>query len=186
MVEADLYDLKGVLSAVLGGEVDFETQAPEWKLGLCVRVTLEGKVVGIAGQLRPSEARAMDLHGAVFGAEVSLESVLGEIHRDPVYRELPRFPSVTRDMALVAPSGLEHRKIVEVLRAENEPLLKEIALFDVFTDPTGERVALGAKSLGYSLTYRAADRTLTTDEVNAAHGRLKQRVTAELGVQARE
>lgn len=185
-VEADLYDLKGVLSAVLGGEVDFETQAPEWKLGLCVRVTLEGKVVGVAGQLRPSEARAMDLHGAVFGAEVSLESVLGEVHRDPVYKELPRFPAVTRDMALVAPSGLEHRKIVEVLRAESEPLLKEIALFDVFTDPTGERVALGAKSLGYSLTYRAADRTLTTDEVNAAHGRLKQRVTAELGVQARE
>jgi phenylalanyl-tRNA synthetase beta chain len=72
------------------------------------------------------------------------------------------------------------------LEAAKEELLQSVALFDVFTDATGERVPVGAKSLGYSLTYRASDRTLTADEVNAAHGRLKQRVTAELGVLARE
>jgi phenylalanyl-tRNA synthetase beta chain len=89
-------------------------------------------------------------------------------------------------MALVAPIDLEHRRIVEALQAGKEELLHSVVLFDVFTDPSGERVPAGAKSLGYSLTYRSGERTLTADEVNAAHGRLKQRVTAELGVQARE
>jgi phenylalanyl-tRNA synthetase beta chain len=89
-------------------------------------------------------------------------------------------------MALVAAVGLAHGRVVEVMEAAQEELLKSVALFDVFTDPTGERVPVGSKSLGYSLTYRAADRTLTAEEVNAAHGRLKQRVSAELGVQARE
>jgi phenylalanyl-tRNA synthetase beta chain len=76
--------------------------------------------------------------------------------------------------------------VVEVLTSAREPLLQEVTLFDVFTDPTGVRVPAGAKSLGYSLTYRSAERTLTTDEVNAAHNRLKQSLTAELGVQPRE
>ena len=73
-----------------------------------------------------------------------------------------------------------------MFKAAQEPLLRTVELFDVFTDPKGERLALGTKSLGYSLTYRSAERTLTANEVNAAHARLKQRVTTELGVQARE
>jgi phenylalanyl-tRNA synthetase beta chain len=89
-------------------------------------------------------------------------------------------------MALIAPEGLAHGRVVEVLESAGEPLLQAAVLFDVFVDPTGERVPSGSKSLGYSLTYRVSDRTLTAEEVNAAHGRLKQRVTSELGVQARE
>ncbi len=184
--EVDLYDLKGVLCKVLGGEVDFISTPASGVLGLSVQVLLNGALVGVAGQVRPSQARAMDLPGTLVGAEISLEGFLSISKGHPVYRETPRFPAVTRDMALVAPIGLEHCRIVEVLKAGHEELLHSVALFDVFTDPSGERVPAGAKSLGYSLTYRSSERTLTADEVNAAHGRLKQRVTAELGVQARE
>jgi len=106
--------------------------------------------------------------------------------RAALYVEVDRFPAVTRDMALLAPSGLTHQQILDVLNAAQEPLLQAVELFDVFTDPTGERVPLGSKSLGYSLTYRCSQRTLTANEVNAAHTKLKQRVTTELGVQARE
>jgi phenylalanyl-tRNA synthetase beta chain len=81
---------------------------------------------------------------------------------------------------------LQHGRIVEVLESAREPLLQGVTLFDVFTDPTGVRVPSGAKSLGYSLTYRSAERTLTAEEVNSAHTRLKQLLSAELGVQARE
>ena len=102
------------------------------------------------------------------------------------FQELPRFPHTTRDIALVAPLELPHGRVVEVLESGQEPLLQGVSLFDVFTDPTGVRVPAGAKSLGYSLTYRSAERTLTAEEVNSAHARLKQLLAAELGVQPRE
>ena len=102
------------------------------------------------------------------------------------YREVPRFPSVTRDIALIAPLSLPHGKIVSTLRSAGEPLLAEIELFDVFTDPTGVRVPADRKSIAYSLTYRSADRTLTSDEVSAAHARLKERLRPELSILPRE
>jgi phenylalanyl-tRNA synthetase beta chain len=102
------------------------------------------------------------------------------------FRGLPRFPHTTRDIALVAPLDLPHGRVVKVLQSAGEALLHEVTLFDVFTDPTGVRVPAGAKSLGYSLTYRSAERTLTAEEVNSAHTRLKQLLAAELGVQPRE
>jgi phenylalanyl-tRNA synthetase beta chain len=184
--EVDLFDLKGVLSAVLDGRVEFKTQPTSGILGLAVEVLLNGERVGVAGVLRPSEARALDVPGSLMAAEITLDGLLFVMPEQAIYRELPRFPAVTRDMALVAPCGLSHGRVVEVLESAKEELLQSVALFDVFTDATGERVPMGSKSLGYSLTYRASDRTLTADEVNAAHGRLKQRVTAELGVLARE
>ena len=93
---------------------------------------------------------------------------------------------MTRDIALIAPANLAHQRVVEVLKNAGEPLLQEVELFDVFSDATGVRVPIDAKSLAYSLTYRATDRTLISDEVNAAHARLKQLLAAELGVQPRE
>jgi hypothetical protein len=147
---------------------------------------INGVAVGVAGQVKPSEAGAMDVSGRLLAAEVELDAWLEGAVPQAVYHEIPRFPPVTRDMALVAPEGLAHGRVVEVLQSAEEALLQSVALFDVFVDPTGERVPSGSKSLGYSLTYRASDRTLTADEVHAAHGRLKQRVTAELGVLARE
>jgi len=166
--------------------VEFQTQPASGILGLAVEVHLNGERVGVAGVLRPSEARTLDVPGNLMAAEITLDGLLSGKPEQAVYTELPRFPAVTRDMALIAPCGLAHGRVVEVLESAKEELLQSVALFDVFTDATGERVPVGSKSLGYSLTYRASDRTLTADEVNAAHGRLKQRVTAELGVLARE
>ncbi len=102
------------------------------------------------------------------------------------YTEVPRFPAVTRDIAFIAPVALAHSRIVEALREPKEALLADVSLFDVFTDPTGEKVPADKKSLAYSLTYRSPERTLTADEVNAVHSKLKERLKTGLGVQFRE
>ncbi|HYR57699.1 MAG TPA: hypothetical protein VEO95_03675, partial [Chthoniobacteraceae bacterium] len=102
------------------------------------------------------------------------------------FREIPRFPSTARDIALLAPLTLPHEKIVTTLTGAHEPLLESIELFDVFTDPAGAHIPADQKSLAYSLTYRAPDRTLAADEVNAAHARLKERLKSTLGVTLRE
>jgi phenylalanyl-tRNA synthetase beta chain len=185
--DVDLFDLKGVVAAVLGSETTFEPEENS-ALALFIRVKVAGERVGLAGQLWPADARALDATAPVLFAEMDLEALAAAEAKRKVtkYHDIPRFPAMTRDIALVAPLDLRHAKIEATLCAANEPLLTNIELFDVFTDPSGVRVPADRKSLAYSLTYRANDRTLTADEVNAAHSRLKMRLTSELGVTLRE
>ena len=181
---ADLFDLKGVVASVIEGPIDFTpTTNPSHALALEIKVA--GRSVGIAGQLWPKDARALDAENPVLFAEIDLGllPVAGDAKKA---RELPRFPAVTRDIALIAPLSLPHAEIVAVLRSAGEALLVDVELFDVFTDPTGARVAADRKSIAYSLTYRSPERTLTTEEVNAAHARLKEGLKAQLGVSPRE
>jgi phenylalanyl-tRNA synthetase beta chain len=180
---ADLFDLKGVVQSVLEGVELTATANPAHALALEVKIA--GRVVGIAGQLWPKDARAVDAEAPVLFAEIDL-GLLPAASEAKRYRELPRFPAVTRDIALIAPLSLPHAEIVSVLRSAGEALLVDVEVFDVFTDPTGVRVPADRKSIAYSLTYRSADRTLTTEEVNAAHARLKERLKTQLGVAPRE
>ncbi len=182
---ADLFDLKGILRAVLGRDVQFlKTENPA--LGLAATIECDGQTIGHAGQLWPAEARALDTAAPVVFAEIDLSIHLADATKSARYREIPRFPVMTRDIALLAPAALPHAQIATSLQTAKEPLLSAVELFDVFTDSTGEKVPAGQKSLAYSLTYRGAERTLTADEVNAAHARLKERLRTELGVQFRE
>ena len=139
----------------------------------------------MAGQLWPKDARALDATAPVLFAEIDLH-LLPPVDAGKKYREVPRFPSVTRDIALIAPLSLPHGQIVSTLWSAGEPLLAGVELFDVFTDPTGVRVPADRKSIAYSLTYRSSERTLTSDEVNNAHSRLQERLKTQLGLSLRE
>jgi phenylalanyl-tRNA synthetase beta chain len=183
--EADIFDVKGVLERVLGSEVEFRPHENP-AVALSLEVLWRGKSIGYAGQLWPAEARALDASAPVLFAEVDLACLLVDETKVLRYREIPRFPAVTRDIAMIAPLNLPHSDIASVLAGASEPLLVNVELFDVFTDPTGEKVPADKKSLAYSLTYRSPERTLTADEVNAAHSRLKERLKSGLNVQLRE
>ncbi len=185
--DADLFALKGLVSAALGSAVSFEPhENPALALALTIKVA--GKVVGHAGQLWPAEGRDLDTLAPIVFAEVDL-GVLEKAAKEGIskrFQEIPRFPAVTRDLALLAPLELAHAQVEQVLKNANEPLLVGIELFDVFVDPSGAKLPVDRKSLAYSLTYRTSDRTLTADEVNAAHARLKERLASQLGAVFRE
>jgi phenylalanyl-tRNA synthetase beta chain len=182
----DLYDLKGLLSTALGGNLTFKADANS-ALALSLIIESNGKPIGFAGQLWPADARALDATTPVVFAEIDLTAVekSGAADTARKYREIPRFPAVTRDIALLAPLSLEHVKISGSLTEAKEPLLAGVELFDVFTDPSGAKIPADKKSLAYSLTYRSTERTLTTEEVNGAHAKLKERLKT-LGVTLRE
>ena len=184
---ADLFDLKAVVSAAFGEGVSCE-QSENPALALSLVVKAGGKPVGFAGQLWPADARALDSDAPVLFAEVDLAALWKAAPSDAArkYREIPRFPATSRDIAMVAPLTLSHEAIAAVLAKAEEPLLADVELFDVFTDATGAKVPADRKSLAYSLTYRSAERTLTADEVNAAHAKLKERLKSELSVSLRE
>lgn len=182
----DLYDLTGILTSALGSGVTLE-KAENEAVALALTVKVNGQAVGFAGQLWPAEARALDAAGPVVFAEIDL-AALAKAEAKSVakkYREIPRYPATTRDIALLAPLDLAHDRIASTLTGAREPLLAGVELFDVFTDATGAKIPADRKSLAYSLTYRSAERTLTADEVNTAHNKLKEKLK-QLGVSLRE
>lgn len=177
--EADFHDLRGVLERLgEGAALEVEPAPADGLLAQAVTLTLGGEPLGRAGQLMPARAKALDLRGAVFVAEIDVATLRRHVGRDRRFTALARFPSVTRDLAIVADASLPHGRIAGALRGAQEPLLTGVELFDIFTDAKGEKVPVGKKSLAYSLTFRAEDRTLKTEEVNAAHARLKTALQA--------
>ncbi len=190
----DLHDLRGVLERLTGdAPVELRPQPPgpdrpdAGSLALLAEVLVGGEVAGSLGQLAPSRAKTLELRGDVLVLELQVAALRKIAGAGRTFLPLARFPSVTRDLALVVERGVPNAEIVTALRGAGETLLSTVQLFDVFTDAKGEKIAADKKSLAYSLTYRAEDRTLKTEEVNASHTRLKAALQGKIaGLQFRE
>jgi phenylalanyl-tRNA synthetase beta chain len=183
--EFDWYDAKGVLESLTPGSltcVRFES-CPH--LALSVEVLAGSNSLGMLGQLAPAFARTLDANKPVLVGEVSLE-MLQNIRQQAAFRSIPKFPSVTRDIAVVCPIALSYGEIESELRKANEQLLVEIKPFNIYRDPSGEKLPADRKSIAISLTFRARERTLGNEEVNDACKRLKQHLNARLAVDFRE
>ncbi len=135
--------------------------------------------IGFLGQLREGK---VDAPGAAFVAEFDLDLALSGADLEKTFREIERFPSITRDIAMIVPDEISHEKILRIIEEPREPLLERVDLFDLFT----EQIGAAGKSLAYRLTYRDRSRTLTNEEVTAAHAKIRERLKRELGVTLRE
>lgn len=181
----DWHDAKGVLEALIGRPVvwtKIEASAP---LALAAEVRIGDQVLGLLGQVSPSAARALDAKAPVLVAELDL-AALRSLREARVYQEISKFPAVTRDIAILCPITVSYAEIEHVLREANEELLATVEPFDIFTDPTGEKLSADRKSIAISLTFRASGRTLNGEEVNIACERLRQQLKSKLGVDFRE
>ncbi|EWT01201.1 phenylalanyl-tRNA synthetase subunit beta [Intrasporangium oryzae NRRL B-24470] len=135
-----------------------------WHPGRCARITLaDGTLVGHAGELHPKVLAALDLPARTVAAELDVD-VLVRASEEPVQaRSFSTFPPAMTDVALLVRSDVAAADVEAALRSAAGDALESIVLFDVYE---GERVEAGHRSLAYRLTFRAADRTLTTEEVN--------------------
>lgn len=169
------------------GEGDFvPLQDPPLPFGAAVEVFKNGARIGVLGILHPAEARRLGAPNPVAAAEFDAAAWMDA--EDPVtaMKPLPKFPGSTRDIALTGPLALSYGDVREAILSRNEPLLESLSLFDLFVDPTGKNLPTDRKSLAISLTFRSGERTLTTEEVNAATDRLKAGLKERLGVDFRE
>ncbi len=130
-------------------------------------------------QIPAAQAKKLDLRDPVFVAEVELPAARREAERQ--FRELPKFPAIVRDVALIVDESVTHAQVLEAIGQNKD--LERVELFDIFR---GGSIPTGKKSLAYSLTFRAADRTLTDAEVNEAHERIKRRLQEKLRGEIRE
>jgi phenylalanyl-tRNA synthetase beta chain len=181
----DLFDLKGALQSLGIGELRWE-RAENSNFALAAEISANGARLGVAGQLASAHTSKAGANAPVFVAELDLPNELEVALAPRRFQELQRFPSVTRDIALLAPEKLTHAEILATIRGAQEPLLGEVELFDLFSGAGAEALGAGRKSLAYSLTYQDRNRTLTHDEINAAHDRIRERLKSELGVELRE
>jgi phenylalanyl-tRNA synthetase beta chain len=137
--------------------------------------------VGSGGRIAPSALDLPPWAGAVYGFELDLPE-LPAPRADPVYRALPSYPGMERDVALLVPDGVPAARVQALVREAGGALLVDVEPFDVFR---GRGVPEGARSLAYRFRFRSPERTLTDDEVERATATILDRLGEELRVQVR-
>jgi phenylalanyl-tRNA synthetase beta chain len=163
---ADAVQVVREVARVLGVEIQVAQGSREpWHPGRCAQLTVEGEVLGHAGELHPAVCAAYGVPARTCAVEVDLDLL---IRRAPAVVHAPRlstYPVAKEDVALVVDADLPAADLAATLREGAGPLLESLRLFDVWT---GDQVGPGKKSLAFALRFRAPDRTLTEAETDAA------------------
>lgn len=168
----DFYALKGVLEALASGlgcpPLNFEpTSEPFLHPGRSAKVSISGATLGWLGEVHPLVCRTWDVAAAV-GFEIDAAPLLAAATLgDEEFEDVTTFPAARRDLAVVVPADAAAADVVAAVRAGGGTLLREVDVFDLYA---GEQLGEGKKSLALALEFRAADRTLTDEEVEAARG----------------
>ena len=164
--DVDFFSLKGVVEELINGigagkpRFVAEKQNPSYHPGRCAKVYVGDTCIGVFGQIHPLVAENYGVGTEMYCAELSFEALFSVRGGIPVYKPLPKFPAVTRDIAVVCDKKVTVGELTECIMANGGEYLKDCTLFDVYT---GIRVAEGRKSVAFSLTMRAEDQTLTDD-----------------------
>jgi phenylalanyl-tRNA synthetase beta chain len=181
----DFFDLKGAVESVFPEKLSFQ-RSTHPNLSIAAEIYANNQLIGIAGQLSTSSLKT-SARGGVFVAELSQDFPLKGLGSTATFREFGRFPSVTRDIAMIVPDTLSHEQIWKVIFEPKESLLEKAEFFDRVVGKEAEQLfGPGKKSVAYRLTYRDKNRTLTNEEVTEVHARIRERLKRELGVTLRE
>lgn len=187
--KCDLYDLKGVVEELLESMglrgVGYVRRAEPTALFVeSAAIALGGRLeLGQMGQVQPSVARRYDVRDPVLLAELNLDLLLSKRNAARSFKPMPAFPSIARDVAMIVPEATTHDAVLALVRQLKPANLEAVEVFDVFR---GRHVPEGSKSMAYSFTYRAGDRTLKDDEVNPVHQRVVDALKQGLGGSVRD
>lgn len=165
----DFYYLKGALESMFKAlgteEVKYspESQNPCFHPGRTAAMTVSGSKIGVIGELHPTVLEKYELPERIVAFEIDFAKLFAASGRPTVYRPLPKFPGVDRDLAIVLKKENKAGDILETIRETGGDLLNAVSLFDVYH---GEQVPAGYQSMAFALKFQAADRTLTDAEVS--------------------
>lgn len=181
----DFFDAKGVVDSLLSRldlSATFESSSAEsLSPNRSADIIIGDDKVGMVGDLHPKVAQAFELSGTVCLIELDMEKLYDKAAKSKGYKPIYRFPSVTRDIALVVDEGTNYQKVAEVIRSF--PLVTEVTLFDIYT---GEQIPEGKKSFAIRIVYQSSEYTLTDEEVNQTQQQILNRLRQELGINLRD
>jgi phenylalanyl-tRNA synthetase beta chain len=179
----DFYVLKGILEGLFAklGLTDSVTyvqaKVDNMHPGRTAEIHLNGVRIGFVGQVHPTMQKELDLKDT-YVFELSLKAVLEEATASLRYEGIPRFPSITRDIALVVDKETVSGVLKDIIQTAGGQLLKEVNVFDLYE---GERMEEGKKSIAYSLKYMDPERTLTDEEVTKVHTQVLEALKNQAG-----
>ncbi len=184
----DFYDLKGLLESFMDG-LHLENVAwqpashPSYHPGKCARVLLGERQVGIVGELHPLVCKNYDLpETPLLAAEFDVSALLETIPERYRVETVAAFPPVLEDLAVIVDESVPAGAIEAVIRQAGGKLLADVRLFDVYRSPA---LGPGKKSLAYSLTYQAPDRTLQDKDAQKLRQKILQALDREVGAKLR-
>jgi len=181
----DFFDAKGMVENLLnqlGLKASFDIGDDEILFpGRGANIIVEDDKVGIVGDVHPRVAQTFELSNTICLIEIDLEKLLAKITGIKEYQPIPRFPSVTRDIALVVDEQVSYRRAEEII--QSFPLVTQITLFDLYR---GKQIAEGKKSFAIRIVYQSPSYTLTDEEVDQTQGQMLARLHQELGANLRD
>ena len=166
----DFFTLKGAVEAVLKQlrieNVRFlaDSENPSYHPGRCAKVFSGDRLLGVLGQVHPHVAGNYGVDAELYAAELRFDALYESKGAQPLYQPLPKFPAVTRDIAVVCDKAVTVGELEDAILKGAKGLLKDVALFDIYT---GVGIAPGKKSVAFNLTLRSDDRSLTAEEADA-------------------
>ena len=178
------FTLKGAVETILdsiraaGVQFVAETADPSYHPGRCARVLVQGEEIGVLGQIHPLVAANYGVDTELYCAELRFDALLAAMGPDPEYVPLPKFPAVTRDIAVLVDAGVPVGALEGTISDAAAGLLREVSLFDIYT---GANLPAGKKSVAFNLVLRADDRSLTAQEADDEVGIILARLEQEHG-----
>jgi len=186
--QVDFYDLKGALENVLEGlgvaDAQFvPAEEPFLHPGKSATVLVGGQNIGYIGELSPGKVRELDLPRPVQMGEIRLEPLFVQSRKERVFRPIPRYPFIERDLSLIVERNCSGDNIKHLISRLGHDIISSVILFDLYR---GESIPEGSQSVAFRIRYQAEDRTLTDEEVNEVHARVVETLAKELGATLRE
>ena len=186
--EVDFFVLKGVIESVLnnvglkGCEIEPETTNLTFHPGRCAKIVYNNIYIGTFGELHPDVIENYNLGQRVYVAEINIDTVFENLNLTKSYNPLPKYPSTSRDIALIVKDEVFVKQIEDIIKANGEDLVESYKLFDVYK---GAQIEEGHKSIAYSITYRSKDKTLTDEDVAKVHEKILSELSEKLNANLR-
>jgi len=178
----DAFDLKGVIAALLPNRNIQMNPRQRDGFILAADIQCEGKPIGAFAQLSPAKCRELGSTTPIYLAELDVKKCQSIVTGTAQVDDLPQFPGSSRDAAMEAPVSMPNADIEKAIKKHNEMLLVSHACFDLFTDPSGEKLAADKKSIAYTFHYRSPERTMKAKEVDTAHQKLLDHLAKTLPI----
>ncbi|MBS5659081.1 MAG: phenylalanine--tRNA ligase subunit beta [Oscillibacter sp.] len=182
--DVDFFALKGAVEAVLDGlripgiRYTAERENPSYHPGRCAKVWCGNALLGVLGQIHPQVAVSYGVDCELYAAELSFDALYAHAGGKPVYQPLPKFPAVTRDIAVVCDQSIPVADLEDCIRRGARGLLKSVTLFDIYT---GVGIPAEKKSVAFNLELRSDERNLTAEEANEDVNHILALLQSELG-----
>lgn len=184
----NFYDLKGTVEGVLkelrAKDIRFEpcTENPSYHPGRCATIWSDDVQIGVLGQIHPLVAKNYGVEGELYCAELAFDALAQVEDSHAEYTPLPKFPAVTRDIAVVCEESVTVGALEDTILRGGKGLLMGVSLFDIYR---GKGVEDGKKSVAFNLVLRADDRSLTAEEADADVQSILEALKNELGATLR-